>query len=148
MQFNNRMIERNQDGKLAIACHRDRIGWALYSPVEFFKGSSSRDEITEDSHKQLRGMRLKRVTLLAPGKLDGQSVDNTQAMLVLLRGMGVNCVVVKATDVLQRVIDADKKYNSNTASGRIREEMDEISPCPDDAAALALAVMFTERGGK
>lgn len=148
MDFNNRIILRMNKGKMAIACRGASVGWALYNKLEFFKGSCAIEAISDDTKRQIREIAPTRITFLAPGKKDELAGVSSNLILNLCKELGINCRLVQPAAVIEAVISPNRHYEAVTQVGRIREEMNDRSPCADDAAALAMGVMFTEKGSQ
>lgn len=142
MDISKKQIEMMNGGKLAIACHRDRVGWALYNAM-VSKGSCLLSDV--DARK-IAEIKLERAVVLMPGKSDEAAMANHAYMLALFDELRVPVRLVHARDMVAAALPEGKFYASKTVTGRIKEEMDIISECPDETAALAMATAFYDRG--
>ena len=139
MQFNANQIERMRGGKLAIAAHKGQLGWCLFNDDSFFKGSSTPQELTSEALSALGAIGLAELFFLAPAKDKQDDVRIIANVVQVLSALGISKRRIMPTALIEH-------FDAAAAPARIiRQAMDTISPCADNAAALALATCIVSR---
>jgi hypothetical protein len=150
MELNARMIGMMADpttgpAKMAIACHRGRVGWVLYHEM-ILKGSSALEEIVSQRVK-LAAIRPSQMAFLAPPAADTESLEATRQMVAMCKSLGMNIRKVKMSEI-QGIMP--ENISRPCSIRQIREEAETAARglCVDNASALAVAVAMVERKQK
>lgn len=146
IDINKRIVELVKNGKLSLSFGAT-VGWALYTPDQFFKGSFVAAELPTEFFEKIGELQLNKISYQALSKGDDTALKQASALSNYCKKIALPMVAYNKKDITSRFLKASA-YESRIFIGQVVEESKNRGwNCADTQAAMALAIMECERHG-